>query len=160
MNLFKNLKQKRSYYNPDNQFEDLKGEIKSTISFYEIIQIGENECVLSMFYDMSAQKRMMEALQKSEARTRALLEAVPDMIMELSDKGVVHNMISPKGMEQSMPPENFIGRNIHDIFSQTAVHQTLFAIRRTIETSHMNIFEFEDNMRWSETCDGSAPGSQ
>jgi len=140
------LKKKRSLYNVDNQFKDLKGKTKSTISFYEVIQIGEQECILSMFYDMSGQKRMMEALQKSEARTRALLDAVPDMIVELSVDGVVHNMVPPKGMAHFMPVESFVGENIRNIFSKAAVQQTLFAIKRTIETNQMNAFEFEGNM--------------
>ncbi len=140
------LKEKRSHYNADNQFKDLSGKTKSTIAFYEVIQIGGQECVLSMFYDMSGQRQTMEALQKSEARTRALLEAVPDMIMELSADGVVQNMIPPKGMERSMPVESFVGRNIRTIFSQTAVQQTLFAIKRTMESNQMNAFEFEEDM--------------
>jgi len=140
------LKEKRSYYNADNQFKDLNGKTRSTISFYEIIQIGEEDCILSMFYDMSGQKQTMEALQKSEARTRALLEAVPDMIMELSVEGVIQNVIPPKGMEQVMSAEKLMGRNVRDVFSDAVGHQTLFAIWRTIETNHMNVFEFEDTM--------------
>jgi PAS domain S-box-containing protein len=145
--LLQKLKEKRSHYNPDNQFKDMNGKAKSTISFYEVIQIGEQECILSMFYDMSGQRQTMDALQKSEARTRALLEAVPDMILEISADGVVQNMIPPKELEHAMPPEKFIGSNIRNIFSKNAVHQTMFAIGRTLEANHiMNAFEFEENM--------------
>jgi len=140
------LKEKRSYYNPDNQFMDREGKAKSTISFYEVIQIGEQECIFSMFYDMSGQRQTLSALQKSEARTRALLEAMPDMIVEIIAGGVVQNMVPPKGMEKAMPTENFTGRNVREIFSETVVQQILFAMSRTLETNQMNSFEFEENM--------------
>jgi len=141
------LKKKRSDYNADNQFKDLNGKTKSTIAFYEIILIGEQECILSMFYDMSGQRQTLEALQKSEARTRALLEAIPDMILEISMDGVVQSMIPPSGMERDMPTENFVGRHVREFFSETAVQQTLFAIGRAIESNHMNVFEFEEIMK-------------
>lgn len=69
----KKLKQKNSLYNPDDYFYHTDGNQKHVISFYELIQIGSEDCVLAMFYDMSAQKQTLQALQHSEARARALL---------------------------------------------------------------------------------------
>jgi len=140
------LKQKRSIYDADYSFKDVNGNHRSTLAFYEIIQIGEENCILSMFYDISVQKQAVQALRQSEARTRALLEAFPDMVMELSLDGMIINMIPPKGMEVSMPVENFVGKNIHEIFPQSTATQTLFAIERAVETHHMNAFEFEETM--------------
>lgn len=140
------IKQKRSIYDADYMFMDVKGNRKPTLAFYELIQLGGEECILSMFYDMSAQKQALQALRQSERRTRALLEAFPDMIVELSASGLILNMIPPKGMEDNMPAEVFIGRHITETFPQTVASQTLFAIQRSIETGHMNVFEFEEQM--------------
>ncbi|NWG05734.1 MAG: GAF domain-containing protein [Chloroflexi bacterium] len=140
------LRQKGSLFNPDNHLFRADGSLKHIISFYELIQIGEDECVLAMFYDMSAQRETMQALRQSEGRTRALLEAMPDMIMELSKEGKIINMIPPKGMEKSMPVEGFIGKHIGEILSPTAASQTLFALERVISTGHMSVFEFEEQM--------------
>ena len=140
------VKQKRSIYNPDYQFQDTKGNKKSALAFYELIRIGSEDCILSMFYDMSAQKQTMQALQQSEARIRALLNAFPDMIMELSLDGRIVNMIPPKGMEDSMPPDLFIGKYIPEVLSETVTGQTLFAIQRAVESDRVNAFEFEAEM--------------
>ena len=146
MHFVEKIKQRRSIYDADYTFKDVRGNGKPTLAFYELIQLGGEECVLSMFYDMSAQKQALQALRQSEARTRALLEAFPDMIIELSADGMVLNMIPPKGMEVSMPSEMFVGRHVSDVFSPTVASQTVFAVGRAIETSHMNIFEFEETM--------------
>ena len=140
------LKQKGSHYDPDFSFDDEHGKRKDAIGFYKLARIGSEDRVISMFYDMSAQKQTMRALQQSESRVRALLDAIPDMILEISLDGLVTNMIPPKGMEKSMPVEDYIGKRIYDIFPETAASQTLFAIKRAIQTYHMNVFEFEAEM--------------
>ena len=146
MEFVRNLKEKRSLYNPDYEFRDTKGRKKSAIAFYELIQIGERTCVLSMLYDMTAQKQIMQALQQSEARIRALLSAFPDMIIELSLDGTIVNMVPPKGFEAVMPPQRFIGKRILEIFGETVMSQTVFAIGRAIASDQINIFEFETDL--------------
>ena len=142
----KNLKRKGSVYNPDDSFLDERGNPKQVISFYELVRIGDDDRIISMFYDMSAQKQTMEALQKSVTRNRVLLEAIPDMILEITADGVITDMIPPKGMETSMPAGRYVGRRVHDAFSETAVSQTLFAIDRSLATGHMTVFEFDERM--------------
>jgi PAS domain S-box-containing protein len=141
-----NLKQKKSIFDADDHFHHTDGSLKQVISFYELIQINHEDCILSMFYDMSTQKKTMQALQQSEARIRALLNAFPDMILELSVDGVIVNLAPPKGYESVMPPESLIGKHIRDIFSESIVAQTNFAIQRAYESEQMNVFEFEMEM--------------
>ncbi|HLF75365.1 MAG TPA: GAF domain-containing protein, partial [Anaerolineales bacterium] len=137
------IRQQRSIYNPDYQFEDIHGNQKSVLAFYELIQLGGQDCILSMFYDMSIQKSTMQALQQSEMRIRALLNAFPDMILELSADGVIISLIPPKGMGPVMTTEQVVGRQIHEIFSESIVAQTFFALERTLESNLMSAFEFE-----------------
>jgi PAS domain S-box-containing protein len=120
--------------------------VKHFISFYECIQIGNEDCVLSMFYDMSTQKLTMQALQQSEARLRALLSAIPDMILELSLDGRVTNMIPPMGLETVMAPEMFIGKQIDEVFREVTAAQAKFAMERASTSGQINIFEFESEM--------------
>lgn len=140
------LKRTGTLYNPEDSFRSKNGEWKHMISFYELIHIGEEEHVLSMFYDTTAQRQTMDALKESESRNRILLEAVPDMILELTPDGLIKDMIPPKGLEDSMPPSHFIDKPIYETFSETVALQTLFAIERSLATGHMNVFEFEQKM--------------
>ncbi len=142
----RSLKQKKSLFNADDSFHHTDGNLKQVISFYELIQINHEDCILSMFYDMSAQKKTMQALQQSEARIRALLSAFPDMIMELSVDGTIISIVPPKGFEAAMPPSRFIGKPIREIFAGDVAAQTTFALQRAIESNQMHVFEFEMDM--------------
>ncbi|MEP0804810.1 MAG: GAF domain-containing protein [Chloroflexota bacterium] len=141
------LKRKGSLYNPDDSFYDEQGNLKQVISFYERVRIGGKDRIISMFYDMSEQKKTMEALRQSEARNRILLEAFPDMILEISREGVIKNVVPPKGMEASMPAGMFVGRRVGELLSESAAAQALFAIERALASGQMHAFEFEQKMR-------------
>lgn len=142
----RSLKQKKSLFNSDDYFYHTDGSLRQVISFYELIQINHEDCILSMFYDMSAQKKTMLALQQSEARIRALLSAFPDMIMELSIDGTIVSVVPPKGYEDVMSAEVLTGKHIRQILTETAAAQTVFAIQRAVESNQMHVFEFEMNM--------------
>jgi PAS domain S-box-containing protein len=142
----KNLREKKSYFNSDDHFQRADGSFKYIISFYELIHIGTEDCILAMFYDMSVQKYTMQALQQSEARIRALLSAFPDMVIEITADGTVVHIVPPKGTEVWMAPELFIGKQIQEIFSETVARQTLFSIQRALESEQLNTFEFETQM--------------
>ncbi len=95
---------------------------------------------------MSVQKLTMQALQQIEGRIRALLNAFPDMILELSLDGTIINMVPPKGTDTPMPVDHYIGKQIHEIFSETIAAQTLFAVPRVIESGQMSLFEFQTDV--------------
>lgn len=141
------LRRKGSLYNPDDSFYDEHGNLKQGISFHELVQLGGKDHILSMFYDMSEQKKTMEALRQSETRNRILLKAFPDMILEISREGLIKSMVPPKGMETIMPPEMFVGKRVGDLLSETATAQTFFAIERALTSGQMHAFEFEQKMK-------------
>ena len=138
----KKLREKKSYTDLDNHFVNQRGELKTTLAFYEITQVNGQECILSMFHDMSEQRSTMRALQQSEARVRALLEAIPDMILEVKTDGMIINMIPAKGMEAITPADQFVGKAIGEILPETAVSEALFSIHHVMDSSQINIFEF------------------
>ena len=140
------LKQKGSLFNPNDDFFHSDGTLRSVISFHERIQLGSEDCILSMFHDISDQRRTMQALQQSEARIRALLNAFPDMILEISLDGRIISMVPPKGMEKAMPADLFIGKQIDDAFREVPAAQTKFAMQRASESGQINVFEFESEM--------------
>src|SRR5688572_9476283 len=139
----KDLKLKSSLFNPDDYFYHTDGSLKQVISFYELIQIGEEQCILAMFYDMSVQKLTLQALQKSEARIRALLEAMPDMIFELSTDGTFVDFIPSPDSRSLLPPQDFLGRNLHEIMPPEVASTALFAIRRAHETGQLHALEYQ-----------------
>jgi PAS domain S-box-containing protein len=137
------IKRDRSIYNPDYQFINELKDVKSTLAFYELVKLGNLDSVLSMFYDVTEQKKAREALQNSEARMRALLDAVPDMIFEFSKDGVLLDFIPSTDFSPYIPPEQFLGKNIAVLFPASVVGQTMFALERVLDSGQLHAFEYE-----------------
>ncbi|RPJ27370.1 MAG: PAS domain S-box protein [Chloroflexi bacterium] len=91
--------------------------------------------------DITALKNTEDALRRSEARTRALLDAVPDMIFELRRDGVILQLISSATHPSLQVSERFVGKSIRDVFPSMA-GQMFFAIERVLASGHVNAFEY------------------
>jgi PAS domain S-box-containing protein len=91
--------------------------------------------------DITALKNTEDALRRSEARTRALLDAVPDMIFELRRDGVILQLISSATHPSLRVSEQFVGKSIREVFPSMA-DQMFFAIERVLASGHVNAFEY------------------
>lgn len=115
---------------------------KTSLAYYEIINIKEQLCILSMFYDMTAQRQIELALRESESRVSAILSAIPDMIFEINKEGMLTGFIASSEIKPLMPPEDFLGHNIKDLFPVSISLQTMFAIERALATNQLHAFEY------------------
>ncbi|MBL8049796.1 MAG: GAF domain-containing protein [Anaerolineales bacterium] len=116
---------------------------KITLGYYELINLKNQHCVLSMFYDVTEIKQIERALQSAESRTRAILESMPDMIFEVSKDGMFLDYVASTEITPLVPPSEFIGKNINQFFPEAIVNQTLFSLERAIATGQLHAFEYE-----------------
>jgi PAS domain S-box-containing protein len=140
--LVERLKREHSIYNPDDNFITLQSEPRSAHTFYELIEIKGQPCILTMLYDVTEHMQAQNALKEAEARTRALLTAIPDMIFEISKEGIFTGYIPSSEITPVMPPEQFLGKNIRDLFPPLIAEQTLFSMERALETNQLHAFEY------------------
>lgn len=68
------LKQERSLKNPAYEFRSVSGEKHIAQAFYELVQWENHPTILSMFYDVTEQRRAQLALQASEEKYRTFVE--------------------------------------------------------------------------------------
>ena len=93
--------------------------------------------------DITTLKRTEDALRRSEARTRALLDAIPDMIFEFNSDGTILQFIASTMNQPLLPPEQFLGKPITEVLPTSVADQTMFAIERVLESGHVHAFDYQ-----------------
>ncbi len=137
------LRERKSLYNPAYEIANKKSGKRITAAFYELVDSGNEATILSMFYDVTEQVNAQQALEHSEARTRAFLEATPDMLFELSRDGTIIQFVPSSTTDPLLPPEEFLGKNIDQVMPPVVVEQTMFAIDRALESRQLHVFEYQ-----------------
>lgn len=136
------LLEQKTLHNPVYEFSRTAGEKKTTTAYYELIDFGSKPAILSLFHDITSQKQAQDALFRSEARMRAMLEAIPDMIFELKRDGTILQFVPSALTEPLFPPEEFLGKTVAQVLPFIA-EQTAFAIERALESGQVNAFEYQ-----------------
>jgi len=140
------LLEQKSIQNPSYDFVNELGEYLKTVAFYELIELDGKGAILSMFYDMTEQNQARDAVRHSETRLRAMLEAVPDMVLEIKRDGTIAQFIPAANHELNFLPEDSVGKTISQVLPGMA-EQTAFAMERALESGQLHAFEFDVNMR-------------
>jgi diguanylate cyclase (GGDEF)-like protein/PAS domain S-box-containing protein len=93
--------------------------------------------------DMTERKRAEEALKKSEAQNRALLNAMPDMMFRISREGVFLEFIPAKNMDPLVPPDMFLGKNLKDVMPADVAQPSMHCVVQALNTGHPQILEYQ-----------------
>ena len=86
--------------------------------------------------------RAEQALRESEARHRALLEAVPDLIFHIAADGTFLDCKSARGEELFAPATTFLGRTLAEILPADVAGPALAHVTRALETGVVQAFEY------------------
>ncbi|MFW9994026.1 MAG: PAS domain S-box protein [Candidatus Odinarchaeota archaeon] len=94
-------------------------------------------------------KRIEQALQDSEARNRAMLQAIPDLIFQLSRDG---RFLSYWGAREELyvPPESFLGKPVPDVLPEKIARQVMHHIEKALQTAEIEVFEYRLPIRGVE----------
>ena len=87
-------------------------------------------------------RRSERALQASEARNRAILKAIPDVMFVLDRAGNVLDYAANEGNELYAPPEQVIGQNIRDRLPVDAAESVARAVERTTNSAEPSSVTF------------------
>src|SRR5262245_59889711 len=63
----------------------------------------------------SEREKSADVLKESEAKNRAILAALPDMMFLLNEKGTYLDWYAQETSNLYAPPEEFLGRNMRDV---------------------------------------------
>jgi len=92
--------------------------------------------------DVTAQRSAEDARHQSEERSRAILEAIPDMMFLQTRDGVFLDYHVKDTKDLARPPEEFLGKNIRDVLPPELAAEFLERFRRA-EQGEPQIMEYE-----------------
>lgn len=92
--------------------------------------------------DITKLKQVEAALRHSEAEMRAMVKAIPDMLIRAS-KDARQLFFSPGTLTPYIPAEPFEEKSFYDILPVDVVDQRMEYVRRAIETRELQVFELD-----------------
>ncbi len=81
--------------------------------------------------------RAERALREREARLRALVDAVPDLLFRIREDGTYLDYKAARDFPAYVPPEQFLGRKVMDVLPRDVAQESMRLIRRAIETQEV-----------------------
>ncbi|MDB9313838.1 PAS domain S-box protein [Spirulina sp. CS-785/01] len=120
-------------------------DINSYFQYEEVrvVQSGEDE-VLFMVRDISDRKRAELALEASERRNRAILNAIPDLMFRLNRQGFYLSYVHSNAMTELVSPNmNLVGRHISEFLPEypEVCQKQLNALQQVLDTGEMVSYE-------------------
>jgi PAS domain S-box-containing protein len=87
--------------------------------------------------------RLYTELREKETRARALLNAIPDMMVRMRRDGQFLEMKPATYFRPAFPPEIFVSKTVYDIFSPDIAAIAIQTSLAALETGTMQAFEYE-----------------
>ncbi len=84
---------------------------------------------------------MSSDLRKSEAKNRALLNALPDMLLQIGRDGNILDIKSQNGFDHGFSPGKLLSKKIDEVFSMEVSAQIMEHLNLALYTRDMQFFE-------------------
>ncbi len=112
--------------------------------------------------DRKERRRVAAALRESEARYRAMLEALPDTMFRFSREGIFLDFKPAPGFGTFVPPSEFLGRNVSEVLPEEVARQAQRVVAQTLQTGAIQVLEYQlpaqDGLRdYEARCVPSGP---
>ena len=86
---------------------------------------------------------LRESLERSEVKSRAILDAIPDLMFRITQDGVLLDYKADNEGKLYVPVQKNIGGNIRDILPPEIADLTLHYIREALNSTAIQFFEYQ-----------------
>jgi PAS domain S-box-containing protein len=99
--------------------------------------------------DITERKNAEMAVQQSEARNRALVNAIPDLMFRIRRDGTYLDCKAEHDDDTLMPPEELIGKTVYDVLPPALAQQRMEYVEQALTTGKSQRFEYQLRMDYS-----------
>jgi PAS domain S-box-containing protein len=99
--------------------------------------------VLSVLTDIAERVQAEQALRESERKNRALLDAIPDLMLRLNKEGIYLEVIPAKNFDPVAPPDQLLGKCILDVLPEDVAQQQMSAVQQAVQTGKIQVYEYQ-----------------
>jgi two-component system cell cycle sensor histidine kinase/response regulator CckA len=89
------------------------------------------------------QKRAEVALRKSEAKNRAILNALPDLMLRIGEDGTILEFMSGKKFNHTDSLHRIVGKKLSEVLPEEITEQSLWHIQQILVHQVMQVFRFQ-----------------
>ena len=142
---------RRARGEPAPSFYETRGLKKNGTPFDLEVHVSTFELRNKLFTlvierDITERKDSEKALRDSEARNRAILNALPDLMFVQNRDGTYLDYHAANERDLYTSPEQFLGKRMHDVLSENLADTLLGSIEQAIITGETQIVDYELNI--------------
>jgi PAS domain S-box-containing protein len=117
------------------------GWIDVEVAASPIIYSGK-PAALVVARDITLHKRAEEALRASEARNRAILDAVPDLLFYVNAEGVFIDYVAKSHQDLLLEPPHFMGKRMDEVLPAPVGQESIRLVRLALQTGQVQHYEY------------------
>jgi len=121
-----------------------------------IVREGKPVGIRGIAIDITERKQAENALRESVANNRAVLNAIPDLMFQVSADGTFVNVQAANEKDLAFPPGAFWGKRVHDVFPVEPAKQIIDRIGKALKGDEVPALEYRIPLQAGELRDFEA----
>ncbi|NJL35756.1 MAG: PAS domain S-box protein [Leptolyngbyaceae cyanobacterium SM1_4_3] len=93
--------------------------------------------------NITERKRTEAAIRQSEARNRALVNAIPDLMFRIGRDGTYLDCKAERDGDVLLPPSQLIGKTVYEVLPPDLAQQRMHYVEQALKTGKIQLFEYQ-----------------